>query len=407
MGGAVSSICSTVSVIAVGFGAIFVVASPASAAVTPVGLGTAESFAVLAGTTVTNTGPSMITGDLGVSPGSAVTNFPPGIVLGGTIHTTDAVATQAQADVTTAYNDTAGRPPSAMVGTELGGRTLVGGVYRGGTLGITGTLTLDAQGDPDAVFIFQAASTLTTASASRVRLINGSSPCNVFWQIGSSATLGTASTFLGTVLALASVTANTGASISGRLLARTGAITLDASTVNRSTGCAATAASSTIAADAPVGGLFNLRARLTQSGNGAPIVGRTVVMSTTTGVACQAMTTADGVATCSGIGAAAQVVLDNGYSASFAGDSQFLASSARPTLLAGASGSSSRSPVPATAGESGQTTTSPTASSARSTRPSQGLAATGGSSRTQEWGLLLLLMGGGLALGLSARRRMD
>jgi type VI secretion system secreted protein VgrG len=193
----------------------------------PVGLGTAGSFAVLAGTTVTNTGPSTISGDLGVSPGSAVVGFPPGTVSNGVIHAADAVALQAQADVTTAYNDAAGRATTATVTADLGGQTLVAGVYTGGALGLTGALTLDAQGDPNAVFVFQAASTLITASTSSVNLINGANPCNVYWQVGSSATLGTNSVFVGTVLALTSVAATTGATVQGRLLARNGEVTLD------------------------------------------------------------------------------------------------------------------------------------------------------------------------------------
>ncbi|WP_433278493.1 ice-binding family protein [Pseudonocardia xinjiangensis] len=209
--------------------------SPASAqsAQAPVGLGTATSFAVLAGSTVTNTGPSVISGDVGVSPGSAIVGFPPGIVVNGVFHAADAVAAQAQDDLTTAYNDAAGRSPVTAVGPELGGLTLAPGVYGGGTLQITGTLTLDAQGDPNAVFIFQAASTLITASASDVSLINGADPCNVFWQVGSSATLGTGSDFVGTILALTSITAQTGADVEGRLLARNGAVTLDTNTITR------------------------------------------------------------------------------------------------------------------------------------------------------------------------------
>jgi len=231
----------TISVVAIGpVTAAFAVAllligeGGALAAQAAVGLGTAQSFAVLAGTTVTNTGPSLISGNLGVSPGSAVTGFPPGTVSSGTIHSEDAVAAQAQADTTTAYNDAAGRSPSAVVTADLGGQTLVSGVYQGATLGLTGTLTLNAQGNQSAVFIFQSASTLITASASRVVLTNGAQACNVFWQVGSSATLGTNSVFVGTILALTSVTADTGATAAGRLLARNGAVTLDSNTITMS-----------------------------------------------------------------------------------------------------------------------------------------------------------------------------
>src|SRR6201992_1229727 len=159
----------------------------AGAAVAPVGLGTAGSFAVLAGTTVTNTGPSAISGDLGVSPGSAVTGFPPGIVSNGTIHAADGVAADAQSDLTIAYNDAAGRSPTANVPGFIGaGQTLAPGVYKASSsLDVGGSLTLDAGGDPNAVFIFQAPSTLVTDSASSVILTNGAQACNIYWQVGS------------------------------------------------------------------------------------------------------------------------------------------------------------------------------------------------------------------------------
>jgi hypothetical protein len=208
--------------------------SPVEAAEAPVGLGTAASFAVLGGQSVTNTGPSVISGDVGVSPGSAISGFPPGIVINGVFHATDAVAGQAQADLTTAYNDAAGRTTTAALPPDAGGLTLESGVYTASsTLGLTGTLTLDAQDDPNAVFIFQVGSALTTASTSTVSLINGASPCNVYWQIGSSATLGTNSVFVGTVMALTSISATTGTSIQGRLLARNGSVTLDTNTISR------------------------------------------------------------------------------------------------------------------------------------------------------------------------------
>jgi hypothetical protein len=219
-------------------------ASSATAAQPPVGLGTAGSFAVLAGSTVTNTGPSVVNGDLGVSPGTAVTGFPPGTV-NGTIHAADAVAGQAQTDTTTAYNDAAGRTPAVSVSGDLGGSMLTPGVYKASSsLGLTGDVTLDAQGDPSAVFIFQVGSTLTTASSSRVVLANGANACNVYWQIGSSATLGTNSTFNGTILALTSITLNTGANVDGAALARNGAVTLDDNVITRGN-CASTSPGST------------------------------------------------------------------------------------------------------------------------------------------------------------------
>ncbi len=189
---------------------------PADAVGTAVGLGTADGYGVLGGQTVTNTGPTVVTGDLGVSPGAAVTGFPPGLVLGA-IHAADAQALQAQTDVTTAYDNAAGQAADASIAGDLGGLTLVAGVYHASSsIGLTGTLTLDAQGDPNAVFIFQVGSTLTTASASGVSLINGAQSCNVFWQVGSSAVLGTATTFVGNILALTSVSANTGATAGPR-----------------------------------------------------------------------------------------------------------------------------------------------------------------------------------------------
>lgn len=196
-------------------------------------LGSAQSFAVLAGSTVTNTGPSSIVGDLGVSPGTAVTGFPPGVVVGGTIHAADALALAAQNSVTTAYNVLAGQSCTQdLTGQDLGGRTLTPGVYCfSSSAQLTGTLILNAQGNANAVFIFKIGSTLTTASAATVSLINGASACNVFWQVGSSATLGTATSFVGNILALTSITLTTGARVGGRVLARNGAVTLDSNTV--------------------------------------------------------------------------------------------------------------------------------------------------------------------------------
>jgi hypothetical protein len=211
---------------------------PAGAAQPPVGLGTAGSFAVLAGSAVTNTGPSVVNGDLGIAPGTAITGFPPGLV-NGAMHPTDAVAGQAQSDLTAAYVDAAGRTPAAAIAGDIGGLTLTPGVFKStSSVLLTGDVTLDAQGDPNAVFLFQIGSTLTTASASRVVLVNGASPCNVFWQVGSSATFGTATTFAGSVLALTSIGATTAATFDGQLLARNGAVTLDTNTVSRGT-CAA------------------------------------------------------------------------------------------------------------------------------------------------------------------------
>jgi hypothetical protein len=225
--------------IGAGFAALLYDPLPTVAATAPT-LGQAASFGVLANQAITNTGPSVVAGDLGISPNNAssVTGFTfstppgPGQVL-GTPHFADALALGAQNDVTTAYNDLAGQVCGTTISADLGGSTLPPGVYcSGSTMGLTGTLTLDAQGDPNAVFIFQVGSSLTTASASSVSVINSGNSCNVFWQIGASATLGTGTTFVGNILALASITVTTGASVNGRALARTGAVTLDSNAVS-------------------------------------------------------------------------------------------------------------------------------------------------------------------------------
>jgi hypothetical protein len=192
-------------------------------------------FSVLAGSTVINTGPTQVSGDVGISPGTAVTGFPPGLA-GGAIHSADGAAAQAQATLTAAYIDAAGRSGGTSVAGDLVGQTLTAGIYKStSSLSISGDVTLDAQGNSDAVFIFQISSTLTTASGSHIVLVNGAKACNVFWQVGSSATLGTNSVFKGNILALTSITITTGVNLEGRALARNGAVTLDSDVI---TGCA-------------------------------------------------------------------------------------------------------------------------------------------------------------------------
>ncbi len=200
-----------------------------------VDLGTASSFGVLAGSAITNTGPTSVSGtaggDIGLHPGTSFTGAE-SVTVSGHVYLGDAVAEQAKFDLLAAYNDAAGRTTDKTIDADLGGRTLTPGVYTSASsIGITGTLILDAEGDPNAVFIFQAGSELTTATDSRIVLINGAGPCRIFWQVGSSATLGTDSYFVGHILAMESITATTDAEVQGQLLARNGAVTLDTNTI--------------------------------------------------------------------------------------------------------------------------------------------------------------------------------
>jgi RNA polymerase sigma factor (sigma-70 family) len=197
-------------------------------------LGASSSFGVVAGSGVTNTGPSVLTGDIGSFPTLAITGLA-SLSLSGVNQAGGAVSQLAKDDLVTAYDDAASRPATETIAADLGGRILSPGVYRSASsIGLTGALTLDGHGDPNAVFVFQAGSTVTTASASQVVLVNGARTCNVFWQVGSSATLGTGSVFRGNILAFTSITVTTGVTIDGRVLARNGAVTLDSDVINRS-----------------------------------------------------------------------------------------------------------------------------------------------------------------------------
>jgi type VI secretion system secreted protein VgrG len=210
---------------------LLILSSPASAQGT---LGSAASYAVLASSTITNTGvTTTISGDVGLSPGTSITGIPVGQPSPGTVHAGDAAAAQAQADLGTMYGFLVGMPCTAtMTGVDLGGKTLAPGVYCFATsAGLTGALTLDAQGDTSAVFVFKMGSTLTVANGSSVAVINGAQGRHVWWQVGSSASLGTGSTTLGNILASASITLNTNAAVTGRVLAQSGGVTLDTNAI--------------------------------------------------------------------------------------------------------------------------------------------------------------------------------
>jgi Ice-binding-like/Putative Ig domain len=202
------------------------------AAQLPVPLASAGNFTILAGASVTSTGPTVIMGNLGVSPQTAISGFPPASVIAGAIHDNDAVAAQAEMDLTAAYINASTRPTPIVIAGNLGGLTLTPGLYQSAsTIGITGILTLNGQGNANSVFIFQIGSGLTTLSGSQIVLQGGAQAANIFWQVGSSATLGTTSIFEGTIMAQASITLATGASLNGRALARIGSVTLDSNTV--------------------------------------------------------------------------------------------------------------------------------------------------------------------------------
>ncbi|HVA04960.1 MAG TPA: ice-binding family protein [Acidimicrobiales bacterium] len=250
--------------------AVMAPAVHADAAQTPVGLGTAGSFAILAGSGITNTNATTVTGDVGTFPTTSESGTA-SMTITGTNHAGDAVTQGAKNDLVTAYNTAAGESPQTAVPADLGGQTLNPGTYNSASsLGLTGSLTLNGGGNPNAMFVFQAGSTLTTASASSVNLINGAQACNVFWQVGSSATLGTGSTFRGTILALTSITVTSATTINGRVLALNSAVTLDNDTITRPT--CATSAGTTVTV--PGGGTARTNAA-TPSPNGTTGAGVT------------------------------------------------------------------------------------------------------------------------------------
>ena len=221
-------------------GVLMVVPTSSIAAQSPVNLRTTSTFAVLAGETITNTGDTTINGtapegggDVGLYPGSDFPGEENVTLLNGSVHINDTAAIKAKTDLVAAYDEAAGGTPVTTIPTELGGTTLKPGVYDSdaGTFQITGTLTLDADGNPDGVFIFKTASTLITATDSIINPINGAQYCRIFWQVGSSATLGVNSDFVGHIFAYNSIAAQTRATIQGQLLAQIGAVTLDSNKI--------------------------------------------------------------------------------------------------------------------------------------------------------------------------------
>jgi hypothetical protein len=216
----------------IAFGTLLFPSVAVAAVPSPLDLGVAKTFAVLAGTGITNTGATTVTGDIGTYPTATESGFPPGVVV-GTNHGGDATTQAAKTALGAAYSYAAARTANATVPTELGGTTLTPGVYNSaaGDFGLHGTLTLDAQGHSNAIFILQMASTLTTGTGGSVLLTNGAQDCNVFWQVGSSATIGTGTALVGTILALTSITLVSGATVTGRALAENGAVTMDTNTV--------------------------------------------------------------------------------------------------------------------------------------------------------------------------------
>jgi hypothetical protein len=279
------------------------VSSPAAAAAAAIDLGTSSSFAVLAGSGITNTGSTTITGDVGSFPTPSMTGFDTVTLLGAN-HGGDAVTQDAKNALSAAYDQAFASGPATSVATELGGHTFTPGVYHSATLGITGALTLDTQGDPQAVFVFQTDSTLITASASSVVVLGGSTACNVFWQVGSSATFGSDSSLVGSVLADTSISAGDGATFLGRLLARGGAVTLQHNTITASS-CAASVAAAeaateaTTAAAAAATGGSSADASSTGTGTG---VASPVTPTTTPGRTTTATTTRPAAGTATGVG---------------------------------------------------------------------------------------------------------
>jgi hypothetical protein len=301
----------------------------------PVGLGVANSFAVLAGTTITNTGATTINGDVGLHPGTATPGLTPEMV-NGEFHVANAEALDAKNALAAAYIEVAGRTPDDTIGAGLGGTTVFGGgVYASGSgaFTINGPVTLDAMGDPDAIFIFQMATTLTTGVGSSVVLTNGAQACNVYWQVGSSADLFANTTFRGTILALTSINLQNGASISGRALARNGAVTMDTNTITQ-VGCAAPVEATTTTTTAAT---TTTTAAATTTTTAAAATTTTAAAATTTTAAAATTTTAAAATTTTVAAATTTTVADTTSGTAVAGSTTTVAAAGTTstTVLAG------------------------------------------------------------------------
>lgn len=237
--GTITTICENVAGISLSNDYVWTFSTPAHLGPNIINLDCVEEFSIIAGSTVTNTGPTIVDGDLGLSPGTSVTGFPPGTVINGSININNTSANSAKGCLTAAYIDAAGQSLNMIIMAtgELGGLTLAPGLYRApaGSFDITSVdLTLDAQGDVNAVWIFQMpSSTLTVGNGVNVTLIGGANANNIFWQVGTSATIGTTAAMKGTIMADQSITLENGAVLLGRALAMTGAVTLDNNTVTK------------------------------------------------------------------------------------------------------------------------------------------------------------------------------